>query len=54
MGNTDWMEPAKVPTTRPCPKCDGTKKVLHPQSILNTPSPCTFCHGTGTIPMEKP
>ena len=29
--DTSWMQPAKVPETRACPKCDGDGQVTQPE-----------------------
>lgn len=53
MDDTSWMDPPKVPETRPCPRCDGHGKIsdsLGPYHVRR----CTFCDGTGKIPMELP
>lgn len=31
MTTDSWMDPPKVPATRPCPTCGGTKQVEHPK-----------------------
>ncbi len=31
--DTSWMDPPTVPETRPCPRCDGTRRVAHKQRL---------------------